>query len=158
AVNGTCSLFTGPSCDDGNACTQSDTCQSGVCAGANKVDGTACDDGNACTQSDTCQAGVCVGANHVICALPDQCHNATVCDPPTGLCSPPAAKVDGAACNDGNACTQTDTCQAGLCVGANHVICALPDQCHNAAVCDPATALCLTPAKPDGTACDNDGN
>ncbi len=33
AVNGTCALFTGPACDDGNACTQADTCQAGVCSG-----------------------------------------------------------------------------------------------------------------------------
>jgi hypothetical protein len=30
---------------------------------------------------------------------------------------------DGVACNDGNACTQTDICSGGLCTGGNPVIC-----------------------------------
>jgi hypothetical protein len=33
------------------------------------------------------------------------------------VCSNPA-KANGAACNDGNACTQTDVCQAGTCSGS----------------------------------------
>src|SRR5215469_1066679 len=40
----------------------------------NNTNGTACNDGNACTQTDTCQAGVCVGSNPVVCAASDQCH------------------------------------------------------------------------------------
>ena len=138
----------------------------------------ACNDGNACTQTDTCQTGVCAGANPVTCAASDQCHDAGTCDPATGACSNPSeverhvvqrrqrlhadrhvperrlhrrepgglrgvrpvprrghvrpgsracsnpAKADGTACNDGNACTQTDTCQAGVCAGANPVTCA----------------------------------
>ena len=29
----------------------------------NEQDGAACDDGDKCTQTDTCQAGVCEGSN-----------------------------------------------------------------------------------------------
>src|SRR5439155_1013663 len=111
---------------------------------------------NACTRTDTCQAGVCAGTNPVTCAPADQCHDAGTCDPATGTCSNPA-KPDGAACNDGNACTRTDTCQAGVCAGTNPVTCAPADQCHDAGTCDPATGACSNPATPDGTAC-NDGN
>src|SRR5437016_3386727 len=77
--------------------------------------GASCDDGNPCT----IDAGSPAGCTHtpVTCAAADQCHDAGVCDPTTGLCSNPT-KPDGAACNDGNACTQTDTCQAGTCTGA----------------------------------------
>ena len=32
--------------------------------------------------------------------------------------------------NDGNVCTQTDTCQGGICVGSNPVVCTASDQCH----------------------------
>ena len=147
-ATGTCSNPVKPdgtACNDGNACTQSDTCQTGVCTGANPVtctasdqchlagtcdattgvcsnpaalDGTACNDGNACTQSDTCQTGVCSGADPVPCTALDQCHVAGTCDPTTGVCSNPAAP-DGLACNDGNACTQSDTCQAGVCTAIN---------------------------------------
>jgi len=169
----------GTSCSDDNACTQTDTCQSGVCtpgtdvvcdppdqcheAGicnpttgeceyAPKQDGTLCDDGNACTQTDTCQAGVCVGGNPIVCTALDQCHEAGVCDPATGICSDPL-KTDGAPCDDGNACTQTDTCQAGACMGSNPVICTASDQCHDVGTCDPATGQCSNPARANGYPC-----
>src|SRR5262249_7887049 len=83
-------------------------------------------------------------------------HEAGVCNPATGACSSPA-KPDGAACDDGDACTRSDTCQAGVCMGHEPVVCSAGDQCHEAGVCDPATGTCSSPAKPDGTACD-DGN
>jgi cysteine-rich repeat protein len=172
---------TGTACDDGDACTQVDICQAGACVGANPVtctvqdqchvlgacdpttgvcsnpeaaDGTACDDGNLCTQTDTCQAGVCVGANPIVCTALDQCHDAGVCDPASGVCSDPE-KSDGAACDDGDACTQEDACLTGLCLGANPVVCTAQDQCHDAGTCDPATGVCSDPAKADGTLCDD---
>ena len=37
----------------------------------------------------------------VVCTALDQCHDAGVCDPGTGLCSDPV-KTDGAACSDGD--------------------------------------------------------
>ncbi|MBZ5640777.1 MAG: FG-GAP-like repeat-containing protein, partial [Acidobacteriia bacterium] len=170
-------------CNDGNACTQTDTCQTGVCVGSNPVvctaldqcheagvcdtgtgicsnpdkpNDSACNDGNACTQTDTCQTGVCVGSNPVVCTALDQCHEAGVCDTGTGICSNPA-KPNDSACNDGNACTQTDTCQTGVCVGSNPVVCTALDQCHDAGVCDTGTGICTNPAKPNDSAC-NDGN
>jgi hypothetical protein len=69
----------------------------------------------------------------------------------TGVCSDPA-RADGTACNDNNACTQTDTCQGGSCVG-NPVVCTASDQCHDAGTCNPMTGVCSDPAKADGTAC-----
>jgi hypothetical protein len=101
---------------------------------------TTCDDGNGCTQTDTCQAGACVGGNPVVCTASDQCHDAGTCDSVTGTCSNPA-KADGATCSDGNACTQTDTCQAGVCVGSNPVVCDDQIVCTDDS-CDPATGAC----------------
>src|SRR5262249_60550454 len=121
----------------------------GIRSNPAKTNGTTCTDGNLCTQTDTCQAGLCVGANPVVCTASDQCHDAGVCAPETGLCSDPA-KPNGATCNDGNLCTQTDTCQAGSCVGTNPVVCT-GDQRHDPAVFVPATAICPDPAKPNGT-------
>ena len=135
AVDGTCKLITGPVCDDGNACTQSDTCQAGVCTGTNpigcvgkdacndaacnpgtgacdpvvKADGTACDDGDACTKKDVCTAGVCAGGS-VTCAALDQCHAAGVCDSANGTCSNPTLP-DGSPCSIG-------VCAAGLCIAS----------------------------------------
>src|SRR5205814_10276740 len=81
---------------------------SAPCTNPAMPDGTACSDGNACTQTDACQGGSCTGTNPVVCTAQDQCHDAGTCDPASGQCSNPA-KPDGAACNDGDTCTQTDT-------------------------------------------------
>ena len=68
-----------------------------------------------------------------------------------------AKSVNGASCNDGNACSQTDTCQSGACIGASPVVCVASDQCHDAGACDPGTGACSDPAKADGASC-SDGN
>jgi hypothetical protein len=80
---------------------------------------------------------------------------------------PSAAQADGASfcstrpdntpCNDGDACTLTDTCQGGVCQGANSVVCTAIDQCHQAGICDPTTGACSTPQAPQGASC-SDGN
>ena len=78
------------------------------------------------------------------------------CDRATKTCVyTPAA--NGTACNDQNACTRTDTCQTGVCVGANPVVCTEADQCHGVGTCDPATGTCSNPPAPDDTPC-NDYN
>ena len=120
------------------------------------IDMGSCDDGNACTRMDTCQGGACTGMDTVVCATLDQCHDAGACDPASGQCSNPA-KPNGATCNDGDACTRTDTCQGGACTGADPVACAATDQCHLAGTCNPVTGMCANPTAPDGTTC-NDGN
>ena len=173
----------GTACDDGNACTRNDSCWDGACVGANPVTcaatdqchtagscdpatghcsnpqapaGTACDDGNACTRSDSCWDGACVGANPVTCTAADACHQAGACDPATGHCSNPLAP-NGISCNDGNACTRSDSCQNGACVGSAPVVCTNGDPCQSGGSCDPATGTCSTAAAADGTPC-NDGN
>ena len=148
----------GTPCDDGNICTASDVCQAGVCKGsAAGADGTACNDGDACTQTDICQNGTCVGSNPVTCTAPDQCQAAGTCNPKNGKCSKPKKVPNGSPCNDGNACTLTDTCQRGTCVGSNPMTCAASDQCHEAGICDPASGACSNPVKPNGSTC-SDGN
>ncbi|MFN7132530.1 MAG: Ig-like domain-containing protein, partial [Myxococcales bacterium] len=156
-TNGICSnpfASQGTSCSDANPATRNDVCDgAGRCAGTPytctpgqceltsvpngsgctttpRMNGTSCNDGNACTQTDSCQAGVCTGSNPVVCTPSSQCHDAGVCNPSTGICSNPP-KVNGAACNDGNACTQTDTCQSGTCTGGNPVVCTPSSQCHD---------------------------
>jgi MYXO-CTERM domain-containing protein len=169
----------GTPCNDGDVCTQSDTCQAGACSSGSpvvcpmpdqchnagtcnpgsgmcsnpiKTNGSVCNDGDACTQSDTCQAGACSGNNPVVCPMPDQCHNAGTCNSGTGLCSNPI-KTNGSVCNDGDACTQSDTCQTGACSGGNPVVCPMPDQCHELGVCDPLLGSCSNPEKAPGTPC-----
>ena len=171
---GTCSnpaLADGTSCNDSNACTLRDTCQGGSCVGSKPVtcvaldqchsvglcdptsgvcstpaapNGTACDDGNACTLSDSCQSGTCVGTQPVVCSASGQCRVAGACDPSTGMCSSSTAP-DDTVCNDGNACTQTDSCQSGICTGSNPVTCVASDACHVAGACNPITGTCSNP-------------
>jgi RHS repeat-associated protein len=141
-----------PGCTTATIVRTSPACN--PCSG--QPDGTACNDGNACTQGDTCQSGSCQAGAPVTCTASDQCHDVGTCNTSTGACSNPA-KANGASCNDGNACTQTDTCQSGSCQGSNPVTCMASDQCHTAGTCDTATGVCSNPAKANGTACnDND--
>lgn len=172
----------GTPCSDGTLCTQEDACQGGACVpgpavvctkldGCHEVglcnpqtgvcsnplskDGAPCDDGSACTQKDSCQAGTCAGTNPIVCQAPGQCQAAGICDPISGNCLY-APKADGSACDDGDKCTQMDSCQAGLCQGNNPTVCAAQDQCHDAGTCDPATGQCSNPAKQNDTPCDDD--
>ncbi|MBZ5637129.1 MAG: hypothetical protein LAO51_00075 [Acidobacteriia bacterium] len=86
------------------------------------------------------------------CTALDPCHTAGVFDPGTGLCTNPAM-ADGTACNDGSLCTQTDTCQSGICTGGDPMTCSALDSCHDVGDCDAGTGLCSNPAKPNGTVC-----
>jgi MYXO-CTERM domain-containing protein len=181
-ATGNCSAFPvkpdGAGCTDNNGCTQKDVCMAGVCSGSlpvicpapdacheagvcnaatgqcdlvPKADGTACNDGNPCTEMDGCQAGTCVGAPKP-CGEPDGCHEIAACNPMTGQCDS-KPKADGVSCDDGNPCTQTDTCQMGSCKGSNPITCMAKDECHVAGTCDAATGACNDPAAPDGTPC-----
>ena len=101
-------------------------------------DGTPCNDLNACTQTDTCQGGICVGGNAVSCPPQDSCHVGT-CDPATGSCSQ-TPKTDGSACDDSNACTSGDTCSGGVCQPGTPVVCndsnvCTDDSCDPASGC-----------------------
>ena len=94
--------------------------------------------------------GVVIGGTTIV-IIPD---GMGPCPPPTSSCQNPGTrdaqsvcvypnKPDGTACDDDNACTRTDVCQAGACVGANPVACIPPDTCHSAS-CNPATGVCTT--------------
>jgi cysteine-rich repeat protein len=141
-------------CDDGEGCTASDTCQGGTCAGSPVADGTDCDDSDACTQIDACEAGACIGTDPVQCTPLDQCHVVGVCNPSTGACSDPVT-ADGTTCDDGNLCTQTDACESGSCAGSDPIVCSF-DECV-ASECNPADGQCSAPeTEPDGTPCTGD--
>jgi len=139
----------GGGCDDLDACTSSDTCQSGVCAGTlipscvqggadctGKADGTPCDSGDLCTVNATCQSEVCVGQPKDCSALDSACTQGA-CDAASGVCQALAAN-EGGACNDLDNCTLADTCVSGICVGT----------------ADPACVQACTGVA-DGTPCDD---
>jgi hypothetical protein len=147
-----CEPLSANNCNDANPCTD-DSCNPGTgCVNANNA--APCDDGDLCTQTDVCQSGGCTGTNPVFCSAVDDCHLPGICIPATGLCSNPLAP-DASPCNDGDACTQTDGCVAGLCTGANPVVCTALDQCHVAGTCNTVTGVCSNPNATDGTGCDD---
>lgn len=124
------------------------TCGGGACLPTNAP----CDATLPCCNG-ICLNGVCKDlCAGVTCTASDQCHPAGTCDPTTGLCSNPVA-TDGTGCNDGNACTQTDTCQSGTCTGSNPVVCTASDECHVAGTCDTSTGACSNPDAQNGIAC-----
>lgn len=97
------------SCDPAELCDgKSVDCPSDV------VNSGACDDGNDCTQDDTCNASKeCVGVPYS-CEAPTECQESHYCDG-LGGCKA-VNKADNTACgNNGNACT-VNQCQAGECV------------------------------------------
>lgn len=171
----------GAACSDGNGCTEGDACQGGACATGTPVvcqaadqchtagvcnpttgrcslpakpDGTTCNDANACTQGESCRAGSCTPANRTACGPGDQCRGAGLCDPNTGQCSHPA-RPDGTGCDDGNACTEADTCRAGACTAGAPVLCVADGPCRLGGVCDPSTGECSEAPAPDGSRCDD---
>lgn len=152
AIAGACYAANDP--NPANACEVCDPARSQT-AFSSVADGSGCSGADRCYQTYACQSGVCTGSNPVTCTASDQCHTAGTCNPATGQCSNPA-KQDGFACNDGNACTQTDTCQGGVCTGGNPVTCTALDQCHLAGTCDPTTGQCSNPVNVSAPCDDGD--
>ncbi|MBI5609904.1 MAG: hypothetical protein HY902_13610, partial [Deltaproteobacteria bacterium] len=132
----------GKACDDGNACTPNETCQSGVCSTATNTcecqsdaDCAKKDDGNLCNGTLYCD----VASNHckvnpasvVVCDTADDpaCLQ-TTCDPKTGQCAPSNLPKDGTACDDGNPCTPSSFCTGGSCLAqANLCECQKDSDC-----------------------------
>ena len=159
-------------CDDGNACSTGDQCRNGQCVPTGlatcsdqnactadscdpeegciqeKLTGTYCNDGDACTQMDTCQDGLCLGEAIDI----DDGNPCTVdsCDPYFGVEHTP---ISGALCDDGNACTPEDRCDAGICRGLGELDCNDDNPCTRD-LCSPETG-CYTTNR-DGVPCDDD--
>jgi len=81
--NGTCVGVARTCPSDGNPCT-SDACQPGKgCTYPAVTDGTNCDDNNACTTGEFCQSGQCGGGSKVNCDDSNPC-TTDDCDPKVG--------------------------------------------------------------------------
>ncbi len=148
-------------CNDGNACTVNDVCANKVCGGTpvacdddndctedvcnvttglcdhKPQTGQRCDDGDLCTENDRCQAGDCQGTK-IRCEDYNPCTD-DACHPLTGRCA--YIPVDGRACEDGNLCTDADTCYNGSCIGTP-VVCTDDNLC-TADTCDQDTGDCI---------------
>jgi hypothetical protein len=82
----------------------------------------------------------------VVCPASNSCFDGGTCDPKTGSCSS-SVKADGTGCDDGNACTTSDTCAGGAC-GGRAVVCTASDAQHEPGTCSSATGVCSNPLKP----------
>ncbi|PID37728.1 MAG: hypothetical protein CSB49_08645, partial [Proteobacteria bacterium] len=141
----------GTACTDGLICTAGDVCMDGVCVGTplDCEDGLSCtenvcseetgacviisntcacqsngqcNNGNPCDGVETCGSdGQCQPGIPVSCPPSTDPCQANTCQASTGLCALEAA-MDDTPCSDGDACTLTDVCRAGQCVGSG-----LPD-------------------------------
>ena len=133
-------------CDDANPCT-SDSCDPvNGCEHAAKA-GT-CSDGDPCTDGDICSSSACKPGNAKVCDDGNPCTSDT-CLQGVGCQS----KINsGASCDDAQACTDQDTCNAtGVCVGKAKVC-----DDGNACTTDKCVAgACATTAAADGSACDD---
>ncbi len=150
----------GAPCDDNDVCTQTDTCDKGLCLGSNPVDcdddeictadscdffagcqhvpaDGACDDGNACTVDDTCAEGTCSPGTPLDCDDNDVCTDDS-CDPATGC----VHTNNVATCDDANACTADDVCAEGLCAGQT-ITCNDDNPCTDD-TCDSGTGCVFT--------------
>ncbi len=103
------------------------------------------------TPTTTATPDRCTG---VVCTALDGCHDAGICNPSTGQCSNPT-RPNGSACDDGNACTQADACQAGTCRSGATLTCDDGNPCTVDA-CSPQSGCTVAPVA-NGTAC-SDGN
>lgn len=131
SVQGCC--LTNADCEDGNVCT-TNTCNTGnnTCAFANNT--LPCDDGSACTANDACAGGSCVSGSALICNDGNVCTSDS-CDVSLGCVFTPNA----IACSDGAACTISDTCSNGTCVGMNN--CPIGETCNVAlGICESQVA------------------
>lgn len=108
----------------GEICRKDGECASGVCGpkdatGRQRCQYTASSQcptpTNKCLKA-ACVAGTCRNVKAVTCVASDQCHDAGICNPSTGVCSNPA-KLDGTACDDGRGCSRGEACQNGVCTG-----------------------------------------
>ncbi len=115
-------------CVDDNPCTR-DVCDpthpASPCSYRDD-DGAPCEDASACTGDDVCAGGVCLAG------LADGCASTSVCL--LGACAADGLHCDetpltDTPCDDGNACTHDDQCQAGYCTSGAPVDCGWNASC-----------------------------
>ena len=163
-------------CDDGDACTLGDLCEEGACKpgpdaldceddnvctedSCDPVSGCVsvpadgdCDDDDVCTLGDICQEGECQpGLEAMDCQDNNLCTEDS-CHPETGCLN--KVLEDGTECDDLDACTITDMCVKGECVGGGNLDCNDQNVC-TADSCDPFTGCVNAPLT--GNPC-NDGS
>ena len=118
----------GTLCDNGQKCTENDVCVFGQCQAGNKscecVTNPDClfkDDGDLCNGTLYCATatGKCLldSATVVTCQTGNNSTcKANICSPATGKCAV-KPQGEGQVCDDGNPCSKSTLCKAGVCEG-----------------------------------------
>ncbi len=132
-------VVTDADCNDRNQCT-GDVCTDGACSNPDLPNGTSCNNNDPCSIGETCQGAQCTGGSGVTC--PDNglfCSDAS-CDPggTEGNCDAAVPVNEGLDCDDGSACTTSDTCSGGTCTGDSPLDCDDGNPCTNDS-CAPAS-------------------
>jgi hypothetical protein len=109
--------------------------------------GTSCDDGDTCTVGDVCLTGECLPGATQDCSDDNPCTD-DVCEPATGCTNP----FNEALCDDGDACTEADTCMAGACISGLATTCDDANPC-TANSCDTLNGCVFLPEP--GKACND---
>ena len=134
------------------ACQTSPLCDEGRCISTALGDGTPCDDGNPCTASSACMAGECRGMATSLC----RGQPCVVCNPLGAGCDGSIVAAPGTACDDGNRCTDMDSCMGAVCVSMTLTACVDDrNECTDDR-CDPMTGSCDYRPLPGGTCEDGD--
>ncbi len=139
-------------CNDGLFCNTGERCNAGVCTGGspNCVDGKSCTDDICDEDADSCSnpidasfcliSGTCYADGAV--NPSNTCQQCTAVTSQTQFTNVP--NTPPKACNDGKACTQTDTCVNGTCTGSNPVVCNDSISCTTDACTEPGGTCSFT--------------
>jgi len=150
-------LCAGKTCDDGNVCNGTETCDS---ATGNCQPGTplVCNDGNVCNGTETCNPTTgCQPGTPLVCNDGNVCNGTETCNPTTG-CQPGTPLV----CDDGNVCNGTETCNPTTgCQPGTPLVCddhndCTSDSCNSTSGCvytDQCSFRETTQIAPTGTTC-----
>ena len=170
AISGCCNFD--EECDDGNVCNGVETCVGNKCQTGETLkcnddnvctddscdsasgcvytpNNAPCSDGDNCATGDFCSNGACQPGIQLVCDDGNDC-TADGCIPTTGCV--PFNLPNNTACDDKNACTNGDTCQAGKCKGGAALTCNDNNVCTNDA-CAPSEGCIYVPNKEP---CDDD--
>lgn len=140
-------------CPTPNECVESYTCYNATCVPVGKPAGTPCNQDNLCDVYECNGIDFCNYVTAAVTCVPQSdCEVDRVCIPASGECAPIYAE-DGTTCDDGNLCTGSSSCLAGVCIGADPELCFVADSCHQQGVCDPLTGTCAYAASADYTPC-----
>lgn len=131
-------------------CRGPPTCNTvtGQCEAVQLPAGTPCDDGNPCVQGTSCNlVALCTGGTAAIdCeavhGAPPECYEYALTALNSTTCVCTLRPLNDTSCDDGDLCTDDDTCHIGVCSGT--AVTCPGDDCNAATSCSP-TSRCYNP-------------